>query len=323
MPDLSTLTLAAGRADHLRNLVLGLARQRLMPRELVVGVMQDDLYDLPEAPFPVRQIRVGGEGMPLAAARNRAAAEARGSALVFLDVDCIPHPELVLDYTRHLAGGPGLYMGEVAYLPGGATDGGIDYEAFDRVAQRHSDRRGPPEGPTEICEDYRCFWSLNFAISRADWDRAGGFDERYTGYGGEDTDFGRTLVELGIPIHWARGARAYHQYHLHFMPPVHHIPSVIRNAELFASKWGHRTMEHWLHAFRRMGLIENTAHGLRQIREPDAADIALCRQQAHQPYASTRRVLDLLDGTDPKMPWRERHAQIEKAQSTMLLPAAE
>ncbi|WP_237763612.1 glycosyltransferase family 2 protein, partial [Falsirhodobacter sp. alg1] len=76
----------------------------------------------------------------------------------------------------------------------------------------------------------------------------GGFDERFTGYGGEDTDFGKTLSMAGQRIGWIAGAKVYHQYHPHHMPPVHHLHSVVRNAELFAEKWGYRTMEHWLYA---------------------------------------------------------------------------
>lgn len=324
MSDVSVLTIAAGREEHLRNVVRGLARQTQQPAELVIAVMQDDIYrDLPRTDFPIRQLRMDRNDMPLAGARNRAAAQSKGEKLVFLDVDCIPAPRLVADYAAHLDHGPGLYMGEVLYLPGGAARDGIDYDAFDRIAVRHTDRRGPPEGALDLCEDYRCFWSLNFAMTREDWEAIGGFDERYTGYGGEDTDFGRQVAEAGMPIYWARGARAYHQYHVHFMPPIHHVASVIRNAEFFAEKWGHRTMEHWLHAFVRMGLIENTPQGLRILREPNEDDIALCRQDPDMPFASTRRVLDILDGVDPKVAWRKRHAELEKAQSRLLLPAAE
>lgn len=324
MSDVSVLTIAAGREDHLRNVVLGLTRQSVQPAELVIAVMQDDIYrDLPRTDFPIRQLLIGADEMPLAAARNTAAAEAKCDRLVFLDVDCIPSPTLVEDYATHLAHGSGLYMGEVLYLPGGATEEGIDYVAFDRIAVRHSDRRGPPKEGLDVCEDYRCFWSLNFAMMRSDWDAIGGFDERYEGYGGEDTDFGRQVAEAGLPIYWAKGARVYHQYHPHFMPPIHHVSSVIRNAELFAEKWGHRTMEHWLHAFRRMGLIDNGPDGLRILRKPNAADIALCKQEAHMPYASTRRVLDILDGVGPDVKWRDRHAALEKAQRDLLLPAAE
>ncbi|KQT84260.1 galactosyltransferase-related protein [Methylobacterium sp. Leaf466] len=296
MPSVTVVTLAKGRPTHLHNLVLGLTRQTQIPVELIVAVMQDRPYDLPDAPFPIRQIVVGGDRLPLAAARNCAVAAAAGEQVVFLDVDCIPAPDLVADYARRLDELDGLLMGEVLYLPGGATGGAWRSEDFGPLAQRHSDRRGPPAEGIEICTDYRCFWSLNFAMRRATFLAAGGFDERYTGYGGEDTDFGKTLDRYGIPIAWIRGGLAHHQYHPHHMPPIHHLDSVVRNAELFEAKWGYRTMGHWLYAFRLMGLIDDApGRPIRILRRPDADDLALTGQQSHQPYANTATVIRLLD----------------------------
>jgi len=293
---ISVVTLAGGRPDHLRNIVLGLSRQTMMPAELIVAVIQDTPYDLPEAPFPIRQMMVSGPRLPLATARNAAAKAAVGDKLVFLDMDCIPTPELLADYDRCLAQEDGLLMGEVLYLPGGATKGDWTYEDFAAVAVRHSDRRGPPPQGIERCEDYRCFWSLNFAMRRDTFLATGGFDERYAGYGGEDTDFGKLIDQAGVPIAWIKGGLAYHQYHPHHMPPVHHIDSVVRNAELFEAKWGYRTMGHWLHAFRLMGLIDDTpGRPIRILRRPDDDDLALTGQQSHQPYANTASVIRVLE----------------------------
>ncbi len=295
-PTVSVVTLAKGRPDHLRNLVIGLGRQTTPPVELIVAVMQDQPYDLPDAPFPVRQMVVTGHDLPLATARNRAARAAAADALVFLDMDCIPAPGLVGDYARYLAEVDGLLMGEVMYLPGGATDGEWRSEDFANVAVRHSDRRGPPAEGIEQCADYRCFWSLNFAMRRDTFLNAGGFDERYAGYGGEDTDFGKVVSTAGIPIAWIRGGLAHHQYHPHHMPPVHHLDSVVRNAQLFEAKWGYRTMGHWLHAFRLMGLIDDRGGDpIRILRRPDADDLALTGQQSHQPYANSTTVIRLLE----------------------------
>lgn len=316
MPTVSVVTLAKGRPSHLRNVVLGLTRQTQAPAELIVAVMQERPYDLPDAPFPISQIPVPGDELPLAAARNRAVEAASADAVVFLDVDCIPAPDLVADYARRLEECDGLLMGEVLYLPGGATAGNWRCATFETIAVRHSDRRGPPAEGIEACPDYRCFWSLNFAMRRATFLAAGGFDERYTGYGGEDTDFGKTLDERGIPIAWLKGALAYHQYHPHHMPPVHHVASVVRNAELFEAKWGYRTMGHWLYAFRLMGLIDDTpGRPIRILRRPDADDLALTGQQSHQPYANTASVIRVLDARN------RAAARVEEAGTRAAEPA--
>ncbi len=292
----SVVTLAGGRPDHLRNLVIGLTRQTQPPVELIVAVIQDSAYDLPDAPFPIRQLMIAGGDLPLATARNAAAGAAKGDSLIFLDMDCIPTPTLVADYARRLAELDGLLMGEVMYLPGGATAGTWDSAGFADVAVRHSDRRGPPAEGIELCNDYRCFWSLNFAMRRDTFLRVGGFHEGYRGYGGEDTDFGKVLDTAGVPIAWIRGGLAHHQYHPHHMPPVHHIDSVVRNAELFETRWGYRTMGHWLYAFRLMGLVDDAEGApIRILRRPDADDFALTGQQSHQPYANTASVIRVLE----------------------------
>ena len=260
----------------------------------MIGVLQPARYDVPDTPFPIRQLMLGG-GLRLAAARNAAARATDGDKLAFLDVDCIPARELVADYDRLLDHGEALLMGEVLYLPAGATDEGVDTDRFARIGVQHSERAPPPVEELGQCDDYRCFWSLNFAMPRATFNRIGGFDEGYVGYGGEDTDFGRMVAEAGVPLRWCRGARAFHQYHPHHMPPVHHVDSVIANAARFARKWGHYTMEHWLHAFTLMGLVREEQGRFVRVRDVSDADLALTRQRSHEPYASAATVVAELE----------------------------
>ncbi|WP_116083897.1 galactosyltransferase-related protein [Tropicimonas sp. IMCC34011] len=295
MSGVSVLTIARGRDAALANVVRGLCRQTVLPDELVIARMQDAPYELPDAPFPIRQIHVSGEELPLSNARNAAARAATRDSLVFLDADCIPAPDLVREYRSGIEAWSGILMGEVMYLPSGALDGGIDYAAFAAASEKHSDRRGPPEDGIDICNDYRCFWSLNFGLSRAAFELIGGFDERYSGYGGEDTDFGKTAVVAGLPIGWLKGGRVYHQYHAHHMPPIHHLHAVVRNALKFEEKWGYRTMGHWLYAFGLMGLLDEDESGaLRILREPNDADRALSSQSEGMPYVNTARVIRAL-----------------------------
>ena len=72
--------------------------------------------------------------------------------------------------------------------------------------------------------------------------------------------------------------------------------TVVSNAERFEGKWGYRTMGHWLHAFRLMGLIDDSAgRPIRILRQPTEADLALTGQQSHQPYANTASVIRILE----------------------------
>ena len=294
----SVCTLAHGRDEHLRNLVRGLNASNRQPDELVIAVMQAEPYSLPETAFPVRQIVMGGNSCPLAEGRNTAAFEATGEHLVMLDVDCIPSPTMIDDYLAALSRNDGVFMGEVGYLPKGATQGGIDYDLFERVSVKHSERPGPPASRIGACRDYRCFWSLNFALRGDTFGRIGGFDTDYEGYGGEDTDFARMAVSNGVRLWWVKGAKTYHQQHPHHMPPVHHLDSVLANATVFQRKWGEPTMQHWLRAFTLMGLIRRDGDTWTKLREPGEAELALTQQQEDEPYASSNDVLAWLEARE-------------------------
>lgn len=87
MTGLSVLSLARGRTAHLLNLVEGLRRSEVPPAELLVVDMNDAPIAIGECDFPVRLIRMRGENLPLAAARNLAARHARADWLLFLDAD--------------------------------------------------------------------------------------------------------------------------------------------------------------------------------------------------------------------------------------------
>src|SRR5690606_11833725 len=99
------------------------------------------------------------------------------------------------------------------------------------------------------------FWSLSFALSRATWQRIGGFCEQYAGYGAEDTDFARVARDRGIGIAWVGSARAHHQYHPTRTPPVQHLDDIVRNAMVFRQRWGAWPMGGWLREFEPRGLI--------------------------------------------------------------------
>ncbi len=271
----SVLTLVRGRAECLRNLMRGLAGQTLRPRELVIAWMQPEpAPDLPDPGCPVRHVIVPGERMPLAAARNRAADAASAGLLVFLDVDCIPSPTLVAAYAGAAAAARGLLLGEVLYLPPGAS--AHDPATLDRLAQAHPARPAPPASGLRPEPDAGQLWGLSFAVAAADWRAVGGMDEAYDGYGGEETDFAARLAATGLPTYWVGGARAYHQHHPVHVPPLQHFAPILANAARFHARHGRWCMTYWLGQFRDAGLIawDEDAPAIRPIRPPTEAEIA-------------------------------------------------
>jgi GT2 family glycosyltransferase len=215
-----------------------------------------------EAVFGVGPSR---DGMRLAAARNAGADRAvqdGAELLVFLDADCIPGEGLVDAYSRASASRPDAVLcGPVTYLPPGVD--ARDPEALVRHRRPHAARPAPPPGELIVAHpaQYDLFWSLSFALTAARWRAGPRFDERYEGYGGEDTDFARQLRADSVPLVWVGGADAYHQHHPTSSPPVQHVADILRNGALFADRWGEWPMTGWLEGFEQLGLVRRESSG--------------------------------------------------------------
>ena len=284
---MSVLTLVRGRQRHLDHLIAGLNAQSFPPDELIVAYMQDDEPRLDTSgTFPIRTVRVPGEPMPLASARNRAAECAEGDVLAFLDVDCIPDPEFVRRAAEaHAHDEEGIFLPEVRYLPGEdtgwlASDGCPDYARLLSTGVRHPSKRPLDETCFAPIADFGELWGLAFIMSRAIWHSAGGMDENYIGYGAEETDLGRRLQRTGARMYWLGGTICFHQHHHVHKPPLQHFVSIVRNARLFRSHWGEWCMEYWLDDFERRGLVKRTDDCLHVIRRPTAGEIEATRQGA-------------------------------------------
>jgi len=285
----SVLTLVRGRHASLGNLLQGIAAQSVRPKELIIAYMQPEPFaDLPDPGCPVRNIFIPGEPMPLALARNAAAKAAQSELLIFLDVDCIASPGLVASYLAAVErNAEGVFLGEVLYLPQGAVDGGIDYARLDLFGRRHPAKPAMPDKGVRREPDHGELWGLSFAIRRASWDRIGGMDESFVGYGGEETDFALRLAQAGIPLFWTADARAYHQHHAVHIPPLQQFDHILRNAELFHTRHGRWCMDYWLGQFRDAGYIDwHPDDGLIDIRRrPTPSEIDAARQPGSVLYS--------------------------------------
>lgn len=270
--DLAVVTIVRGRHGHLRRQLAAVAALEPQPMLHVVVGMGD-----PELPAVVRSASGAAtrfveqpvdERLPLSAARNRgvAVAAAHGAlAVALLDVDCIPEPSLVGDYSAALTRlraqpGPVVVSGRVRYLPEGMADDDYVMSSLERLGSDNA-ARVVPDSDEPVAGDPRMVWSLNLGATVVDWNAVGGFDERYEGYGGEDTDFGQRLRRAGGGMWWIRNAGAFHQWHPVSRPPVEHVADIITNANLFRDTWGWYPMEGWLEEFERRGLVRHGATG--------------------------------------------------------------
>lgn len=252
----SVLTIVRGRQAHLENQLKGLLQSEILPHEwIVVGMNQE--VSLPDGErFPIRTSSVHHptEPLPLAQARNHAASLCTTNGMVFLDVDCIPSPDMIGNMLKALRTENRLWMGCPRYLPAGAADGDWQMDQLEQLAVDHPLQPQLGEQERKASERYEMFWSLCFAISRSSFQQIGGFDDSFDGYGGEDTDFAFSARKAGVPLGFVN-AVAYHQHHSVCKPPLNHLKPIVENAERFHRKWGVWPMESWLNAFADRDLI--------------------------------------------------------------------
>ena len=222
--------------------------QRALPGSTVVAAPCDDLET------------------HLAAARNfgaRVAIERGARTLIFLDADCVASNQLIGHYLQALGKKPGAVVaGPVTYMKQG--------ELRTSDPRPHAARPNPAAGELVLADNYDLFWSLSFALTDETWNDIqqsfGGFDERFTGYGGEDTDFAANLKKHGFQLWWVGGAHAFHQWHPVSSPPWEHLDDILRNARYFHEKWNRWPMDGWLQAFAEEGAVEFAEGTWRRVR---------------------------------------------------------
>jgi hypothetical protein len=211
----------------------------------VAGVARYLVVSMDDAPAPTgaELLRVpvaDPDRLPLAAARNRAiTALADCDLVVLLDVDCLPHPAIIEAFVaaaHEVTPARAVMFGPVGWLTDPVSPDQLDYTLSDAVGmpvKRDFPRSGLAREPRP-----ELFWSLAFAVAPSAHRAVGGFDERYAGWGAEDTDYGRRAHRRGLELWKVAGAWAFHQPH----PPAYRTPAqiaaVVENARRFHATWG-------------------------------------------------------------------------------------
>lgn len=318
---ISVITTCYGRNRHLYNLLSSLAQGSVRPSEVII--VNDDADPRRLAQYPLNIIQVAttdcatlgnpnklldinktpDTGFDIGLNRNFGAAKASYEALIFLDVDCIVAPTFIEQLAFKLHAHPkALLMGQPRYLTRPLTDdeslqlqqGKLPSTGLDKLSVFNPYRYNfdAPESTAsddkkataiEQTQDYGAFWSLCFAITRTKFERIGGFDTHYVGYGAEDTDFSFSARALNIDFYLTDDV-IYHQQHSVYRPPLNHLSSIIVNANRFYDKWQHWPMGGWLAEFAEMGLINWKVEQTEPIginRQPSKAEI----EEAHYPDA--------------------------------------
>ena len=224
------------RPDALAAVLDGYRAQDTRDFELLIaddGSTEDTLAVVAEhaqrAPFSVRHVWQEDRGFRAGAARNRALAQVRAPYVIFSDGDCVPPPFFV---SRHLA------LAERGYfLAGNRVLLSADFtrDALGRGLALHEWTAGrwlahwvkrdvnralplisvPGERWRKLSpRRWQGVKTCNLSAWRTDLIRANGFDERYSGWGLEDSDLVIRLLHAGVRHKSARfAAPVFHLWH--------------------------------------------------------------------------------------------------------------
>lgn len=211
------------------DLTLAALERQTYPRDLFEVIVVDDGSSVPletpeSSPLDVRILHQEDLGFGLARARNNGARAARHPILVFLDCDMLPEAGWLAAHARwhHLAGDV-LTLGFRAHV----DVRGVDTDAIrhrtgtlaDLFRGRRVDRpewiefhmARTDELTVESDDIFRVVTGGNLGVSRWFFDNVGGFDESFTRWGMEDTEFGYRAFTRGGPLVPVRDALCWHQ----------------------------------------------------------------------------------------------------------------
>ncbi len=272
--DVSVITLVKNRVPEFYRLVRQLEAARVKPHELIVVWMTSPSSHslLQSDHFAIQHKFTTGSALPIAQARNRGAAASKANNLVFMDVDCVPHPELF------------------SLLTAPPTRGMVQTTRFTEMAvmsrnERYSElhalaARGARAEVTASSRD--TFNSALFSLSRTDFMHLGGFDEGYYGFGIGDIDFATRCARHGMPVK-THDVMTFKQYRHSRRCPLNHLLDIVANANRYREKWGYYPQTAWLTAFIAQGFVSKTGANapLTVTRLPSEKDIRAILSRGH------------------------------------------
>ena len=224
------------RPDALHAALAGFEEQDDSSFELLIADdgSRDDTHALVEAfarraPFPVKHVWQEDLGFRAGAARNRALAQTTADYVIFSDGDCVPPGRFVsahvaLAQPRHFLAGNRVLLSEAFTAKVLARELPIHRWSTARWLAawltRDVNRALPllalPDGAfrTRAKARWEGVKTCNFSAWRSDLARVNGFDERYAGWGLEDSDLVVRLLHAGVRYKSARFATpVFHLWH--------------------------------------------------------------------------------------------------------------
>ena len=217
--------------DALGLVLTSALEQSVLPGEVLVAddgsaeptadVVRSFAARFAERRVPLRHVWHPDEGFRAAAIRNRALALASGEYVLLIDGDCVLHRDFVRSHLAFARGGQFVQGTRVL----------LDADRARRALERGETRFGALERgignranalslgwlsplvptPTDPLKGVR---SCNMGFWLADARRVNGFNERFVGWGREDSEFVVRLVNAGVRRRKLKfGGIVYHLWH--------------------------------------------------------------------------------------------------------------
>lgn len=205
------ITTSAGREANLAGCLSQMAQQIHLPAQIVVcddgsqGGAQVCQQLAQHYRLPIQHLW-REQDYCVSRSRNLGVTAARHELLVFLDGDNLLNREGLAAYRSYLTAFPnqalyGYFGYQLDYISQSYYLAERDVWWCDRRFESYA-----PEGlvpaSNMIRFPHEWAWSGNFALHKRDYLAAGGFDEGFRGWGGEDLDFAWRLLQSGVEIHF-------------------------------------------------------------------------------------------------------------------------
>ena len=193
------------RSDALQETLLNLSVQRFgEPWEVIVvnNCCTDDTDEIVrKQPFPVPLRLIHEEKPGVAAARNAGIEAAVGRYVILLDNDILVESDFIQRHYDLLLANPDCWiLGQIVNLP---EQNNTPFGKFRNTLYGYIPRESAGG---------EAYWlaGTNFSMPRSDWERLGGFDERFSGASVEDYDLAIRAWDAGIKILFRPGIVALH-----------------------------------------------------------------------------------------------------------------
>ena len=208
MLETSIIIPVRNQKDTLLATLNSLKSQIKKPRVFEIVICDDDSTDgtgdaVKKLRFPIFfKYFINTPALGRAANRDQGVARSVGKRMIFIDGDMIPDENFIAGMIDD-GDMDSVKLGRVLPPPDEKLNG-LEKYLYSRGRYTYKDDGAVLPG--------RLFTSNNFCISRNNYAKIGGFDPKFTGWGGEDIDFGLRLEKSGIQLKNAPKAITYHHH---------------------------------------------------------------------------------------------------------------